>query len=104
MPVDQLLQQEIKDSEVWLSREKEESTYKRDLKKRIELINCVLQNMKNPNVEICSLIESRMNETTQEINKTDSIFQADKLHSELRILEWISRLRYRLDRQYNKKS
>ena len=45
--------------------------------------------MKNPNVEICSLIESRMNETTQEINKTDSIFQADKLHSELRILEWI---------------
>ena len=60
--------------------------------------------MKNPNVEICSLIESRMNETTQEINKTDSIFQADKLHSELRILEWISSLRYRLDRQYNKKS
>ena len=25
----------------------------------------------------------------QEINKTDSIFQADKLHSELRILDWI---------------
>jgi hypothetical protein len=45
--------------------------------------------MKNPNVEICSLIESRMNETIQEINKTDSIFDADKLHSELRTLEWI---------------
>jgi hypothetical protein len=104
MTIDQILQQVIRDSELWLSREKDDSTYKRDLKKRIELINCVLQNMKNPNVEICSLIESRMNETTQEINKTDSIFQADKLHSELRILEWISSLRYRLDRQYNKKS
>ena len=45
--------------------------------------------MKNPNVEICSLLEARMNETIQEINKTDSIFDADKLHSELRILDWI---------------
>jgi hypothetical protein len=34
--------------------------------------------MKNPNVEICSLIEYRMNETIQEINKTDSIFGSDK--------------------------
>ena len=45
--------------------------------------------MKNPNVEICSLIESRMNETIQEINKTGSIFDSDKLDSELRILDWI---------------
>ena len=89
MTVDQILHQEIKDSEVWLSREKDESTYKRDLKKRIELINWVLQNMKNPNVEICSLIESRMNQTIQEINKTNSIFDSDKLYSELRILDWI---------------
>jgi hypothetical protein len=87
--LDQILQQEIRDSEVCLSREKDESTYKRDLKKRIELINWDLQNMKNPNVEICSLIESRMNETIQEINKSDSIFDTDKLHSELRILDWI---------------
>ena len=71
MAVDQILQQEIKDSEVWLCREKEESTHKRDLKKRIELINWVLQNMRNPNAEICSLIESRMNQTTQEINKDE---------------------------------
>ena len=89
MTLDQILLQEIKNSELWLSREKDESTYKRDLKKRIELINWVLENMKNPNIDICSLIESRMNETIQEINKTDSIFQADKLHSELRILDWI---------------
>ena len=81
MIVDQILQQEIKDNELWLSREKEESTYKRDLAKRIELINWVLENMKNPDVEICSLIESRMNETIQKINKTDSIFDSDKLHS-----------------------
>ena len=39
MTVDQILQQEIKDTEVYLSRENEESVYKRDLKKRIELIN-----------------------------------------------------------------
>ncbi|HET6715896.1 MAG TPA: hypothetical protein VFG90_02110, partial [Nitrososphaeraceae archaeon] len=89
MTVDQLLQQEIKDSEVWLSREKDESTYKRDLQKRIELLNWVLENMKNPNVEICSVIESRMNEIILSINKTYSIFESDKLHSELRILDWI---------------
>ena len=89
MTVNQILQQEIKDSEVWLSREKEESTYKRDLKKRIELINWILENMKKPDVEICSLLESRMNETIQEINKTNSIFESDKLHIELRILDWI---------------
>jgi hypothetical protein len=35
--------------------------------------------MKNPDVEICSLIESRMNETIQEIIKTDLIFQSDKI-------------------------
>jgi hypothetical protein len=88
MNLDQILQQEIKDSELWLSREKDESTYKRDLKKRTELINWVLENMKNPNVEICSLIESRMSETIQEIKKLNSIFESI-LDSELRILDWI---------------
>jgi hypothetical protein len=44
MTVDQILQQEIKDSEVWLSREKDQSTYKRDLNKRVEVINWVLEN------------------------------------------------------------
>ncbi|HSA73438.1 MAG TPA: hypothetical protein VLD84_05730 [Nitrososphaeraceae archaeon] len=89
MTLDQILLQEIKDSEVWLSREKEESTYKRDLKKRIEIINWVLENMKNPDIEICSLIESRMNKTILAINQSYSIFDSDKLHSELRILDWI---------------
>ena len=89
MNIDQILQQKIKDSEIWLSREKDESTYKRNLKKRIELINRVLENMKNPDVEICSLIEYRMNVTVLTINKTYSIFEADKLHTQLRILDWI---------------
>ena len=89
MALDQILQQEIKDSELSLSRTYEESVYKRDLKKRIELIGWVLGNMKNPNVEICSLIESRMNETIQEIKKQDCIFESDILDSELHILDWI---------------
>ena len=39
MSIVQVLQQEIKDSELSLSRTNKESVYKRDLKKRIELIN-----------------------------------------------------------------
>ena len=50
MTVDQILQQEIRDSELWFSREKDESTYKRDLKKRIDLINWVLENMKTSRI------------------------------------------------------
>ena len=53
------------------------------------MINWVLQNLKNPNVEICSLIDARMNETIQEINKKDSIFESDILDIELRILDWM---------------
>ena len=89
MGVNQTLQKELEESELWISREKQESTYKRDLKKRIELINWVLQNMKNPNVEICSLIEARMNETILQINKKDSIFESDIVDTELRILDWV---------------
>jgi hypothetical protein len=62
---------------------------KRDLQKRIELLNWVLENMKNSNVQICALIESKMKEIIETINKTYSILEADKLHDELRILEWI---------------
>ena len=89
MTVEQKLQYEINDSKRWLDLETEETTYKRDLQKRIELINWVLENMKNPNIYICDLIESKMNELIETINKTYSIFEADKLHSELRILDWI---------------
>lgn len=88
MTVDQILQQEIKDSELWLSRAKEESPYGRDLKKRIELSNWVLENIKNPDVRICELMESRLSEIILK-NQTHDVFQGDKLHGELRILDWI---------------
>jgi len=89
MNVEQLLQNEIKDSERWIVIEKDESTYKRDLKKRVELINWALQNMKNSDTNICSLIETRMIEIIDKMNKMDSIFESDPLDSELRILDWI---------------
>ena len=87
MSLEQSLFDEIKESERWINNA--EGVYKRDLQKRIELIKWVLKNMKNPDIEICSLIESRLNETIQEIKKQDSIFEFDILDSELRILDWI---------------
>jgi hypothetical protein len=45
--------------------------------------------MKNPDVPICEIIEFKMNEIIGKINKTDSAIEADPLHSELRILDWI---------------
>jgi hypothetical protein len=62
MSIQQTLQIEIEESKRWLDVEKDESTYKRDLQKRIELINWVLENMKDPNIQICDVIESKMNE------------------------------------------
>jgi hypothetical protein len=89
MIIEQTLQKEIDESKKWLDREQDDSTYKRDLKKRIELLNWVLENMKDPDTKVCDLIESRMNEIILTINQTHTIFDADKLHSELRILDWI---------------
>jgi hypothetical protein len=89
MSIQETLQKEIEESQRWLNIEKDDSTYKRDLMKRIELIDWVLQNMKNPNIQICNHIESKMNEIILKINQTYSILEADKLHSELRILDWI---------------
>ena len=57
--------------------------------KRIDLINRVLENLKDPDTKICNLVESKMKETIVTINRTYSITEADKLHSELRILDWI---------------
>ena len=55
----------------------------------MELINWVLEKMKNPDIFICETIESKMNEIIDKINETDSAIEADPLHSELRILDWI---------------
>jgi len=89
MSVQETLQNEIKDAEKWLLGEKEKSIYRRDLRKRIELINWVLEEMKNPDIFICEVIETRMNQIIDEINKKDSIIEQDPLDSEIRILEWI---------------
>jgi hypothetical protein len=89
MTVQETLQEEIKDAQKWLKVQKEESTYRRDLRKRIELINWVLEEMKKPDVFICEVIENKMNKLIDEINKKDCIFEADPLGSEVRILDWI---------------
>ena len=89
MTIRQALLQEIQESQRWLNLEKDDSTYERDLAKRIELINWVLENMKNPDIQICDLIESKMYVIIDTVNKMDSVIEADPLHSELRILDWI---------------
>lgn len=89
MTVEEILQNEILDSKKWMERDKDEQTYKRDLKIRIELINWALENMHNPNSDICKIIESKMDEILIKIKKTNSIFDMDPLDSELRILNWI---------------
>jgi hypothetical protein len=89
MTIEQTLLQEIEDSQRWFNLQQDESTYKKDLAKRIELINWVLENMKNPDIHICDLIESKMNEIIDRVNKIEDAIEADPLHSELRILDWI---------------
>jgi len=85
--IEQILQEEIKESKRWV--DKAEGVYRRDLAMRIELVNWVLENMKNPDNNICKKIESRMDEIIIKIKKTDSICELDPLDSELRILNWI---------------
>jgi hypothetical protein len=59
MSLEQTLQNEIQDSKRWIECTPGDSTYKRDFK---------------------------MNEIVLTINQTHDIFEADKLHSELRII------------------
>ena len=89
MYTEQILLKEIEESKRWFEIEKDDSTYKRDLQKRIDLINWVLEDMNNPDIFICEIIESKMNEIIDKINQMDSAIEADPLHSELRILDWI---------------
>ena len=66
-----------------------DNSYKQYSMKRINLINRVLENIRNSDTKICDLVESKMKETIISINRTYSITAADRLHSELRILDWI---------------
>jgi hypothetical protein len=45
--------------------------------------------MNNPNIFVCEIIESKMNEIIDKINEMDYAIEADPLLSELRILDWI---------------
>src|ERR1051325_1316318 len=87
MTIEQTLQEEIEESNRWIDTA--EGVYKRDLIKRIDLINWVLNVMKNPGINICQLMESKMNDIILKINQTHDIFEADKLHSELGIMDWL---------------
>jgi hypothetical protein len=70
MSTEQTLIQEIEESKKCLNIEKDESTYKRDLGKRIELINWVLENMKNDAIPICDRIELKMSDNYT-VDKSD---------------------------------
>jgi hypothetical protein len=45
--------------------------------------------MNNPDIPICEIIESKMNEIIDKIKQIDDAIETDPLHSELRILDWI---------------
>ena len=87
MGIKQILQDEIHEAERWTDTA--EGVYKRDLVKRVELMNWILECMSNRDTPICETIESRINQTIDKINKTSSIFEADPLDSELRILDYL---------------
>jgi hypothetical protein len=87
MTIENTLQKEILESQRWVGTA--EGVYKRDLVRRIELIKCVLEQMKDPQINICELMELKMNNIILEINQTHDIIEADKLHSDLGIMDWL---------------
>jgi hypothetical protein len=89
MGIEQTLQKEIEESKRWVDTA--EGVYKRGLITRIELINWVLDNMKNPNsnLPICEILENKMNEIIDKINQIHNLIEEDPLDSQLRILECI---------------
>jgi len=87
MAIEHTLQKEILESQRWVGTA--EGVYKRDLVRRIELIKWVLEQMKDPQINICELMELKMNNIILEINQTHDIIEADKLHSDLGIMDWL---------------
>jgi hypothetical protein len=89
MSIQQTLQKEIEEFKRWIDTA--DGVYKRDLIIRIELINWVLDSMKNPNSNfyICEILECKMNEIIDKINQIHNLIEADPLDSQLRILDWI---------------
>ena len=89
MGIEQILQNEVYESQRALNGPNDDTIYRRDHSKRIELLNWVLENMKNPNIQICAVIEFKMNEIIDAIKEKHCILEQDPLDSELRILDWI---------------
>ena len=89
MGIEQILLHDIEESERALNGPNDDTIYRRDHSKRIQLLNWVLEQMKNSDVNICAVIERKMNEIIDEINKKHTIIEQDPLDSELRILDWI---------------
>ena len=50
--------------------------------------------MKDGDIFICDILESRIDEDKLKINQTNCIMEANLLHSELRILDWTLELFY----------
>jgi uncharacterized protein YlaN (UPF0358 family) len=71
--IQQTLQEEIEESKRALNGPIDDTIYRRDHTKRIELINWVLENMKNPDIPIYEIIETRMNKIFLKIKETDSL-------------------------------
>ena len=67
------MQDEIQESQRALDGPNDDTIYRRDHSKRIELINWVLENMKKPDLRICDVMESKMNEIVLKINQTYDI-------------------------------
>ena len=59
MGIEQILLRDIEGSQRALNGPNDDTIYRRDHSKRIELINWVLENMKNPDIQICAIIESK---------------------------------------------
>ena len=89
MGIEKILQNEVYESQRALKGPNDDTIYRRDHSKKIQISNWVLENMKNSDINICAVIESKINEIIDDINKKHSIIEQDPLDSELRILDWI---------------
>jgi hypothetical protein len=69
MGIERTLLQDIEESKRWFTLEKDISTYKSDLAKRIELIHWVLENMKN---HAAGNASAGVNKTGSELGKNIS--------------------------------
>src|ERR1044072_6456068 len=87
MTTENTLQEEVLESQRRVGTA--EGVYKRDLVRRSELIKCVFEQMKDPQIDICELMELKMSNIILEINQTHDIIEADKLHSDLGIMDWL---------------